>query len=130
MPQSNSTLPRSSGILLHVTSLPSPHGIGDLGPVARRWVDTLAAAKQTWWQVLPLGPPGAGDSPYQSFSAFAGNPNLVSPDLLVRDGLLRRSDVADLALPPGPVNYRRANGLKRQLLGLAWERYVGRAGRK
>ena len=76
--------PRSAGILLHVTSLPSRYGIGDLGPAAYRWVDQLARAKQSWWQVLPLGPPGAGNSPYQAFSAFAGNPALVSPEGYLR----------------------------------------------
>src|SRR5215204_5886194 len=79
---------RGSGVLLHPTSLPGPHGIGDLGEEARRWVGELARARQGWWQVLPLGPTGYGDSPYLSFSAFAGNLNLLSPDLLVRDGLL------------------------------------------
>src|SRR5262249_44300503 len=85
---STSRLPRSSGVLLHPTCLPGPFGIGDLGQVAYRWVETLAAMKQTWWQVLPLGPTGAGDSPYQSFSAFAGNVNLLSPETLRQDGLV------------------------------------------
>ncbi len=80
---------RSAGILLHPTCLPGPFGIGDLGPAAYRWVDTLAAMKQSWWQILPLGPTGAGDSPYQSFSAFAGNILLLSPELLERDELVR-----------------------------------------
>src|SRR5947209_4137102 len=84
------SLGRSAGILLHPTSLPGPHGIGDLGPAAFAWIETLAAARQRWWQVLPLGPTGFGDSPYQCFSAFAGNPYLVSPDALVLDGLLRQ----------------------------------------
>src|SRR4051812_46862485 len=75
--------PRSSGILLHPTSLPGRFGIGDLGPQARRFVDFLEAAGQTVWQVLPLGPTGFGDSPYQCFSAFAGNPLLISPEGLV-----------------------------------------------
>src|ERR1700722_1420010 len=70
--------PRSNGILLHPTSLPGPFGIGDLGPEARRFVDFLAAAGQTLWQVLPLGPTGYGDSPYQCFSSVAGNPLLIS----------------------------------------------------
>ncbi|HTR96912.1 MAG TPA: 4-alpha-glucanotransferase [Candidatus Acidoferrales bacterium] len=83
---------RSSGILLHPTSLPGRFGIGDLGPEAHRFVDFLAAAGQSLWQVLPLGPTGYGDSPYQSFSAFAGNPLLVSPDALVADGLLAESE--------------------------------------
>ncbi len=82
------TLTRSSGLLLHPSSLPGPYGIGDLGPSAYRWVETLAAMKQRWWQILPLGPTGFGDSPYQSFSAFAGNTLLLSPEFLVRDGLV------------------------------------------
>src|SRR5438477_653564 len=73
---------RSAGILLHPTSLPGPYGIGDLGPAAYGWIDALAQAKQRWWQILPLGPTGYGDSPYQAFSAFAGNPFLVSPQYL------------------------------------------------
>src|SRR5208283_4346577 len=87
---------RSAGILLHPTSLPGPFGIGDLGPAAHRWVDELARAKQSWWQVLPLGPTGYGDSPYQCFSAFAGNSSLLSPEALVEDGLLARNDISNL----------------------------------
>ena len=64
---------RSSGVLLHVTSLPSPYGIGDLGPAAHAWVDQLHDAGQTWWQALPLGPTGCGNSPYSALSSFAGN---------------------------------------------------------
>jgi 4-alpha-glucanotransferase len=79
---------RSSGIILHPTSLPGPYGIGDLGPEAHRWVDLLAASGTSLWQILPVGPTGYGDSPYQCFSAFAGNVNLVSPDLLADDGLI------------------------------------------
>lgn len=81
-------MPRASGVLLHPTSLPGPCGIGDLGPESYRFVDMLAAAGQTYWQALPLGPTGYGDSPYQTFSAFAGNPLLVSPEILVDEGLL------------------------------------------
>ena len=80
---------RSAGILLHPTSLPGPYGIGDIGAAACTWVNELVRAKQTWWQILPLGPTGYGDSPYQSFSAFAGNPYLISPDGLAEDGLLK-----------------------------------------
>jgi len=80
---------RGSGILLHVTSLPSPHGIGDLGPGAYRFVDFLAESKQRYWQILPLNPIDADlSSPYHSVSAFAGNPLLISPELLAEDGLL------------------------------------------
>src|SRR5213592_3847482 len=96
---------RSAGILLHPTSLPGRYGIGDLGPAAYAWVEALARAKQTWWQILPLGPTGFGDSPYQCFSAFAGNPYLVSPDLLVEDGLLGRGDVAGTSFPANQVAY-------------------------
>src|SRR5262245_17634009 len=79
---------RSSGVLLHPTSLPGRFGIGDIGPAAFAFVERLAAARQRLWQVLPLGPTGYGDSPYQLFSAFAGNPLLISLDALMGDGLL------------------------------------------
>ena len=80
------------GFLLHVTSLPSRYGIGDVGPSAFAWVDRLAAAGQTWWQVLPLGPTGYGHSPYQALSSFAANPLVISPDQLIEDGLLEPDD--------------------------------------
>jgi 4-alpha-glucanotransferase len=83
---------RASGVLLHVTSLPSPYGIGDVGAAALAWIDHLHDAGQSWWQALPLGPTGYGDSPYQSLSSFAANVLLVSPDWLIEDGLLRVSD--------------------------------------
>ncbi len=92
---------RSAGILLHPTSLPSPDGIGDLGPEAYRWISFLAESGCNLWQVLPLGPTGYGDSPYQCFSAFAGNPYLISPTLLYEDGLLTRADLADRPEFPG-----------------------------
>ena len=79
---------RTSGVLMHVTSLPSPYGIGDVGPAAFAWVDRLHDAGQSWWQALPLGPTGCGNSPYSALSSFAGNALLVSPDLLIEDGLL------------------------------------------
>src|SRR5512139_2351530 len=88
---------RASGLLLHVSSLPSPYGIGDVGPAALQWIDQLHEAGQSWWQALPLGPTGYGNSPYQSLSAFAGNPLLISPERLADDGLL---DAADLATVP------------------------------
>src|SRR5512140_3722205 len=94
---------RVSGILLHPTSLPGSHGIGDLGPQAYRFVDWLAGAGCKLWQVLPLGPTGYGDSPYQCFSAFAGNPYLISPELLLRDGLLTESDL-DETRPAATTN--------------------------
>ena len=93
---------RSSGILLHPTSLPGNYGIGDLGDAAYNFVDWLEAHGQSIWQVLPLGPTSYGDSPYQTLSAFAGNPNLISLDYLVRDGLLWERDLIDV--PPFPRN--------------------------
>ena len=87
---------RAGGILLHPTSLPGRYGIGDLGPQAYRFVDWLASTNCKLWQILPLGPTGYGDSPYQCFSAFAGNPYLISFDALIEDGLLAQDDLADL----------------------------------
>jgi len=86
---------RASGILLHPTSLPGPDGIGDLGPEAYRWVDFLNRSGCQFWQVLPLGPTGYGDSPYQCFSAFAGNPYLISTTILMDQGLLTKSDLTE-----------------------------------
>jgi len=87
---------RAGGVLLHPTSLPGPYGIGDLGPQAYRFIDWLASTGCKLWQVLPLGPTGYGDSPYQCFSAFAGNPYLISPELLIQDGLLTQTDLNDM----------------------------------
>ncbi|MBA4186514.1 MAG: 4-alpha-glucanotransferase [Planctomycetaceae bacterium] len=120
-------IPRSSGILLHPTSLPGQFGVGDLGPIAYRWVETLAAMKQTWWQILPLGPTGAGDSPYQSFSAFAGAIKLLSPELLERDGLVNSSFWAGKSFPDHEVDYSLANPFKIALLHEVWRNF--RAGR-
>ena len=115
---------RASGILLHPTALPGPYGIGDLGPAADRFVDTLAAAGQAYWQILPLGPTGYGDSPYQTFSAFAGNPMLISPRLLVDDGLLP-PDALDAApsFPAERVDYGAVIPYKRGLLAQAFAQY-------
>ena len=100
---------RASGVLLHVTSLPSPYGIGDLGPAALAWVDRLHEAGQRFWQALPLGPTGYGDSPYQSLSSFAGNELLISPDGLIDDGLLRPADCAGQAFSPTAVEHEKAS---------------------
>jgi 4-alpha-glucanotransferase len=118
---------RSAGVLLHPTSLPGPYGIGDLGPAAHDWVDRLARAGVTWWQVLPLGPTGYGDSPYQSFSAFAGNTNLISPDLLARDGLLRPHDLGGEEFPPSAVDYERVRPFKAALTARAWQNFLAGA---
>ncbi len=114
---------RSSGILLHPTSLPGRYGIGDLGPAAYRFVDALASADCRLWQVLPLGPTGYGDSPYQCFSAFAGNPYLISPDLLQEEGLLHAEDLENIPdFPTAQVDYGRVIPWKLQLLARAFER--------
>src|SRR6478735_10511506 len=86
---------RCSGILLHPTSLPGPHGVGDLGPEAHRFVNFLARAGQRYWQMLPVGPLGGGASPYDSPSAFAGSPLLISLEVLVERGLLSASELGD-----------------------------------
>ena len=114
---------RASGVLLHVTSLPSPYGIGDVGPAALAWIDRLHEAGQTWWQALPLGPTGYGDSPYQSLSSFAGNGLLISPDLLIEDGLLRRGDLQGLSFPDTAVDYDAVIPFKQRLIGTAWNRF-------
>jgi 4-alpha-glucanotransferase len=120
--------PRSSGILLHPTSLPGPFGIGDLGPEAYRFIRFLFDSGQSLWQVLPLGPTGYGDSPYACYSAFAGNTLLVSPEELVVDGLLDQSDLAE-ALSSFPttgtdrVDFGQVHKLKDSLLRRAYQRY-------
>ncbi len=120
---------RSSGVLLHVTSLDSRFGIGDLGQAAEAWVDALADMEQRWWQMLPIGPTGFGDSPYQSPSSFAGNPLLLSPLLLVEDGLVDRSDLEPLErLPVRLVDFGKLAGLKRTVLAAAAEAFLRRGG--
>lgn len=115
---------RYSGILLHPTSLPSPYGIGDLGKGAYEFVDYLVEAGQKLWQTLPLGPTGFGDSPYQSFSAFAGQRLLISPQLLVQDGLLWVEDVQDVPdFPPRQVDYGWVLDYKNQLFEKAFNRF-------
>jgi 4-alpha-glucanotransferase len=114
---------RASGVLLHVTSLPSPYGIGDLGPAAFDWVDRLHDAGQRWWQALPLGPTGYGNSPYQCLSSFAGNELLISPDGLIDDGLLRAADCAPDAFSPSVVDYEKVVPFKVRLLEIARTRF-------
>ncbi|MBO9326427.1 MAG: 4-alpha-glucanotransferase, partial [Roseiflexus sp.] len=115
---------RASGILLHPTSLPSRWGIGDLGDGAYDFADLLAAAGQRIWQVMPLGPTGYGDSPYQSFSAFAGNPLLINFDILLEEMLLTPSDLADAPiLPDTAVNYGAVIPFKNQILRRAFARF-------
>lgn len=118
------TFPRSSGILLHPTSLPGPFGIGDLGDQAYRFADFLLASGQRLWQVLPLGPTGYGDSPYACYSAFAGNTLLISPEKVYEAGLLSRSDLDQIgSLPSGWVDFEQVHKTKEALLEKAFANY-------
>ena len=114
---------RSSGILMAMSSLPSPYGIGTMGKCAYQFVDFLKAAGQKYWQLLPLGPTSYGDSPYQSFSTFAGNPYLIDLDLLVKDGLLKKKELAgDWGGDPARVDYGRLYERRFPILRLAYSR--------
>jgi 4-alpha-glucanotransferase len=113
---------RAAGLLLHVTSLPSRYGIGDLGASAFSWIDRLHDAGQRWWQALPLGPTGYGNSPYQSLSSFAGNVLLISPGGLISDGLLRVSD-CESHFAPDVVDYGAVIPFKQRLLEKAWTNF-------
>ena len=121
---------RGSGILLPVFSLPGGGGIGTLGGAAHAFVDFLASAGQRWWQMLPLGPTGYGDSPYQSFSSYAGNPYFVDPFLLAREGLLTAKEIEAHAPPsdPGRVDYPALAAARPKLLNLADARARAREG--
>ena len=120
---------RSSGILLPISSLPSPYGIGTLGKEARAFVDFLAKAKQRWWQILPVSPTSYGDSPYQSFSAYAGNPYFIDLEQLMEIGLLTKEEVeaCDWGSDPARVDYGKIYESRFILLEKAsvkaWERY-------
>jgi 4-alpha-glucanotransferase len=118
---------RASGLLLHVTSLPSPYGIGDVGPSALAWIDRLQQAGQSWWQALPLGPTGYGNSPYQPLSSFAGNAMVISPEWLIEDGLLRPSDCQSGAFPQHETDYNGVIPFKRRLLETALAHFIAGA---
>ena len=115
---------RSSGVLMPMSSLPSPHGIGSMGKEAYRFVDFLKAAGQKYWQFLPLCPTSAGDSPYSSFSTFAGNPYFIDLDMLIRDHLLKKSEVVavDWGVDPEQVDYGALYVSRLLLLSLAFQR--------
>ena len=117
---------RESGILLHISSLPSPYGIGTMGKDAYAFVDFLEAAGQSYWQILPLAPTGYGDSPYQSFSACAGNHYLIDLDTLVEEGLLKAEEVTDVnwGKIPGRVDYGTLYTQRSKVLKLAFDRFV------
>lgn len=116
---------RASGILMHITSLPSPYGIGTLGQSARDFVDFLADAHQTYWQMLPIGPTGFGDSPYQSFSTFAGNPYLIDLDTLKAQKLLYEDELLPLGqgIDPEHVDYARIYAERFPILRTAYDRF-------
>lgn len=115
---------RLAGILLHPTSLPSKYGIGDLGKEAYNFINFMEDSGQRLWQVFPLGPTGYGDSPYQCFSAFAGNPLLISPDLLIEDNLLNEKDVENIPEHnPNHIDYGAVINYKYSLLKKAYENF-------
>ena len=119
---------RRSGVLLHPTSLPGPYGIGDLGASAYEFVDFLEKSGQTLWQVLPLGPTGYGDSPYASFSTFAGNPLLISLDSLVSEGWLSAENLNEVpAFDPAKIDYGWVIWWKMPLLDLAAKNFLSHA---
>ncbi|MBD6614913.1 4-alpha-glucanotransferase [Komarekiella sp. 'clone 1'] len=120
--------PRSSGILLHPTSFPSRFGIGDLGLEAYRFIDFLKDSHQQYWQVLPLGPTGYGNSPYMCYSAMAGNPLMISPEKLLEEGLLAEEDFANLpAFPTEKVDFEQVVPIKIGLLKKACENFRNHA---
>jgi len=121
---------RGSGVLLHITSLPSPYGIGDFGPGAYAFADFLAASKQKYWQILPINPtdPVFDNSPYHSFASLAANPLLISPELLIQEGLLASRDLESLPeLPNEKVDFSRVIPLKNKIYELAYDRFKGKA---
>src|ERR1039458_8531188 len=115
---------QGSGVLLHPSSLYNPYPIGDLGPAAAAFVDFMSESGQRWWQMLPIGPTGAENSPYQSPSAFAGNPLLVSPERLMEKGYLEPNDLeVSLSARPGKVDFPEAARLKNQWLKKSFGRF-------
>ena len=117
---------RESGILMHITSLPGPYGVGAMGKAAYHFVDFLEKAGQSYWQILPLSPTGYGDSPYQSFSAAAGNPYLIDLDTLVDQGLLKAGEPESIDWEESEdrVSYGKLYAQRGKLLHLAWERFT------
>lgn len=115
---------RSSGILLHITSLPGPYGMGTLGREAEAFIRFLRRSGQSWWQILPLGPTGFGNSPYQSYSTFAGNPNLIDLDDLVAQGLLKNKELEKLHFGKNPakIDFPRVEKARNQALRIAFRR--------
>ena len=117
---------RESGILMHITSLPGPYGVGSMGKQAYAFVDFLDEAGQSYWQILPLNPTGYGDSPYQSFSACAGNPYLIDLDMLAEDGLLlpQEPKAANWGSNPSRVDFGALYRERGKLLHQAYSRFT------
>ena len=115
---------RASGLLVHVTSLPTPYGIGDVGPVAIGCINQLCDAGQSWWQSLPLGPTGYANSPYQSLSSFAGNELLISPDWLIEEALLQPNDCEAPSVSRSAVDYNNVIPFKYRLVEKAWTNFT------
>jgi len=117
---------RASGILLHPTSLPSPFGVGDLGPTSEAFIDFLGETGQHWWQMLPLGPAGGSHSPYQSHSSFAGNPLIISPERMLARGFLGEEDLPEPPPYAGPevrIDFDEVGRFKERLLRTAFARF-------
>ena len=119
---------RTCGVLMHITSLPSPYGVGTLGSEAYKFVDFLKKAGQTYWQILPVGPTGFGDSPYQSYSAFAGNPMLIDIDELIKAGLVSEDDkdLKILAEKKEFADFGQMFSFKRLILAKAHAAFTGK----
>ena len=120
---------RESGILMHITSLPGPYGIGTMGKEAYRFVDFLKEAGQKNWQVLPLTPTGYGDSPYQSCSTYAGNPYLIDLDMLIEEGLLEKAEVETIhwCEKEDKADFGLLYNNREKVLRLAYARFQGRS---
>jgi len=130
-PNAENAQKREAGVLLHVTSLPGPFGIGDLGPSACAFIDWMDGAGLRLWQILPINPPGSGNSPYSTFSSFAGNPLLISPDQMVRDGLLDGADLQqDLSFPTSRIDYPGVETYKQKLFESAFRNFLRKSDRK
>ena len=124
---------RHSGILLHITSLPSKYGIGDMGPFAYAFVDFAASSEQKYWQILPINPTDGinGNSPYSCSSAFAGNPLLISPEMMVIENFLQASDLnIPMRLVEEKVDYARVGPFKEKIFNTAYRRFQKRTDRK
>src|SRR5690554_2978721 len=114
---------RKAGILLHISSLPSNYGIGTFGAEAYKFVDFLKSTNQSYWQILPLGPTSYGDSPYQTFSAFAMNPYFIDLDFLIKEKLLKKQEIIDSETEPQAVDFARLYDERFLVLKLAFNRF-------